>query len=130
MIEQKQTGVYNCNGVPGALTMEAVLEECKAVSGSDATLHWVDEEFLEREQVAAWSELPLWLPESVPELKGFMFVSPDKAIAAGLTFRPLTDTVADTLAWWQTRATEELKAGLDPEKEQRLLREWQNTSSS
>lgn len=129
VIEEKQVGVYNCNSVPGALTMETVLEECKAVSGSDASLCWVEETFLEREQVDAWDELPLWLPESVPELKGFMFVNPNKAIAAGLTFRHLTETVVDTLAWWQTRTDEELKAGLEPEKEQRLLRQWQNTSS-
>ena len=130
MIEQKRTGVYNCNGVPGVATMEDLLDECKAVSRSDASFVWVDEEFLEREQVAAWSELPLWLPESDERLKGFMFASVDKAIDAGLTFRSLTDTVADTLAWHQTTTgNENMKAGLDPEKEQVLLRQWENSSS-
>lgn len=124
MIENQRAGVYNCNGLPGAVTMGHLLEECKAVSGSDASFTWVDEEFLMREQVAPWSELPLWLPESAPELSGFMFASVDKAIAAGLKLRSLTDTVADTLTWWQATAEiEPLKAGLDPEKEQRLLNE-------
>lgn len=130
MIEQKRAGVYNCNGVPGAVTMGNLLDECKAVSGSDASFVWVDEEFLAREQIAAWSELPLWLPESEESLKGFMFVNSDKAIEAGLTFRSLRETVAGTLGWHQTTAAnEKLKAGLDPEKEKNLLRQWQNTSS-
>lgn len=130
MIEQKRTGVYNCNNRPGELTMGRVLEECRAVSGSDASFVWIDEEFLLREQVAAWSELPLWLPEAEPSLRGFMFINCDKAIAAGLTFRTLTDTVADTLSWHKTTSTnEELKAGLDAEKEQRLLRQWRTVLS-
>lgn len=128
MVEQKRVGIYNCNGLPGVLTMGRLLDECKAVSGSDATFVWVDEEFLTREQVAAWSELPLWLPESEPALRGFMLISSDKAIEAGLTFRSLTETIADTLAWRRTTPTdEERKAGLDSEKEQRLIREWRST---
>ena len=123
MIEQKQTGVYNCTGVPGAVTMGQLLDECKAASGSDASFTWADEDFLAREQVAAWSELPVWLPESEPSLKGFMYVNSDRAFASGLTLRPLAETVRDTLAWQKTRAGEELKAGLDPEKERRLLQQ-------
>jgi hypothetical protein len=53
-----------------------------------------------------------------------MFVSSDKAIEAGLKFRSVKETVADTLTWFQTvAANEPLKAGLDPEKEQKLLNE-------
>jgi 2'-hydroxyisoflavone reductase len=130
MIERRQTGVYNCTGVPGAVTMGEVLDECKAASSSDASFTWVDEEVLAREKVGAWSELPLWLPESEPSLKGFMYVNCDKAFAAGLTFRPLAETVKDTLAWQKTRTDQTLKAGLDPEKEQRLLEHWQSALSS
>ena len=121
MIERKQTGIYNCNGLPGAITMGQLLDECKVVSGSDASFTWVDEDFLLQEQVGPWSELPLWLPD-VPTLKGFMYVNSDRAIEAGLTFRPLTQTIADTLSWYQTTSTNEaMKAGLSAEKEQDLL---------
>ena len=116
------TGVYNANGLPNTLTMKDVLDECRTVSDSEASFTWASEEFLLQEQVAAWSELPLWLPESVPRLKSFMFVNCDKAVAAGLSFRPLHDTVRDTLSWYQRdRASEKLKAGLDTDKEQSLL---------
>lgn len=107
---------------------ESLLNECKSVAGTDAQFTWASENFLLDERVAAWSELPLWLPEeAAPHLKGFMFVSPDKAIAAGLTYRPLSETIRDTLAWYQTnRAGEHLNAGLDRDKERALLYKWQH----
>lgn len=126
MVEQKATGAYNAHGRPNTITMQNVLDECKAASNSDASFTWVTEEFLLGEQVAPWSALPLWLPEeAAPHLKGFMFINPDKVIAAGLTFRPLHDTIRDTLTWFQTnRANDELKAGLDRDKERALLYKW------
>lgn len=124
MIERKATGVYNAHGLPNSLTMQRFLDECKSVTGSDAKFTWISEDFLLQEQVAAWSELPLWLPEeAAPHLKGFMFISPDKAIAAGLNFRPLSVTVRDTLSWYQSTGSE-LKAGLDRDKERALLYKW------
>ena len=132
MVEQRATGAYNAHGRPSAITMQKVLEECKSASDSDAAFTWVTEDFLLQEQVAPWSELPLWLPEeAAPHLKGFMFINPDKAIAAGLTFRSLRDTIAATLTWYQTnRANDELKAGLDRDKERALLYKWHELNTS
>ena len=129
MIERKATGVYNANGLPGIVTMGALLHECKRASASDATFTWASEDFLLEHNVAPWSEMPLWMPEgAAPHFKGFMFVKSDKAIAAGLTFRPLEDTIKNTLTWYETnRANEELKAGIDPEREVMLLRKWHET---
>ena len=103
--------------------MRGLLDECKRVSQSDARFTWAGEEFLLEQQVAAWSEMPLWLPEAAaPHLRGFMFISPRKAIAEGLKFRPLADTISDTLNWYQTHnANEPLKAGLNSDKERALL---------
>jgi nucleoside-diphosphate-sugar epimerase len=126
MVELKAAGAYNIHGLPNDLTMQRLLDECKLFSGSDAEFTWASEEFLLQEKVAAWSELPLWLPEdAAPHLKGFMFISPQKAIAAGLKFRPLSETIRDTLAWYETtRGPEVLKAGLDRDKERALLYKW------
>ncbi|MEK6337467.1 MAG: NAD-dependent epimerase/dehydratase family protein [Acidobacteriota bacterium] len=126
MIERREAGIYNANGFAHELTMEGLLNECKMTSNSDASFSWISEDFLLSEQVAAWSELPLWMPEeAAPDLKGFMFVSSSKAVAAGLTFRPLSMTIKDTLSWWETDCPDQaLKAGLDQDKEKELLRKW------
>ena len=128
MAEQKATGIYNANHAPEKLTMQTVLEECKVASDSDATFTWASEEFLLEENVSAWSNMPLWLPEeAAPHLKGFMFINCDKAITAGLRFRPLSETTRDTLTWYQTaHSNEELQAGISSDREQALLRKWRD----
>ena len=108
--------------------MKTLLEECKATTKSDASFTWVSEEFVLKEEVAAWTELPLYLPEeAAPHLKGFMFLDCEKAIAAGLKFRPLSETIADTFAWRRTVADEPLQAGLTAGREQFLLSKWHET---
>ncbi|HKY42526.1 MAG TPA: NAD-dependent epimerase/dehydratase family protein [Pyrinomonadaceae bacterium] len=130
MIERKETGVYYANSVPKTFTMKDVLDECRAVSRSDASFTWASEEFLLQNEVVPWSEMPLWLPEeAAPHLKGFMFVNSDKAVRAGLNFRSLTDTIGATLNWYQTDRRK-LKAGLEPDKEEALLRKLRETRSN
>ena len=126
MIERKETGTYNASGSPSALTMQQLLETAKVVSDSDASLTWVDEHFLLQEPVNAWSEMPLWLPEeAAPHLNGFMFINSEKAIASGLQYRPLRETIIDTLTWYQAnRANQRLIAGIEREREQALLVKW------
>ena len=126
MIERQESGVYNANGLAGIVTMGWLLEECKKVSESDATFTWASEDFLLKENVTAWGAMPLWLPEeAAPHLKGFMFMSIDKAVNAGLSFRPLDDTIRDTLSWYKReRSDKELEAGIDEDKERALLHKW------
>lgn len=130
LAEQKQQGVFNANCPPEKQTMASVLESCKLVSASDATFTWVSESFLRDEGVMAWSDMPLWLPEEdAPQLAGFMFVNCDRAFAAGLTIRPLNDTIRDTLDWARTELQNQpLKAGIDAERERELLRRWHEST--
>lgn len=124
MVEARATGVYNATGPDNVLTMGRLLDECKAVSGSNARFTWVSEAFLAQEQVGEWMELPLWLAET-PEMAGFMAVSCAKAQAAGLTYRPLAETVGATLDWDATRPTDtERSAGLRADRERDLLMAW------
>lgn len=131
MTERSATGRYNANRLPNTLTMRDVLDECKSSSNSDAGFTWTSEAFLREEKVTAWSEMPLWLPEEeAPQLQGFMFVNCDKAIAAGLRIRPLRETIGDTLEWAQLELhNTALKAGMDSEREQTLLRKWHESRS-
>jgi 2'-hydroxyisoflavone reductase len=131
MIEQKATGIYNTTGLPYTLTMKSVLEACKMVSNSDASFTWLSDDFLLQEKVVPWGEMPLWMPdEAAPHFKGFMFINCDKAVHAGLSFRPLSETIRSTLSWYErSEADIALKAGIESDKEQTLLRKWHEIRS-
>ncbi len=119
LVETKQAGIYNATGAEDELTMERLLKECQTVCGSDARFIWASDKFLLEEKVGAWSELPLWIPEAY---NGIFVVNNDKAIAAGLTFRPLANTISDTLKWDAGRFPGvERHAGLKEERERQLL---------
>ena len=130
MSAAQRSGVYNATGPNHELTMGETLEICRQASGSDARFPWVDEAFLLANGVAPWSELPLWLPEVD---NGVMAVDFQRAIAAGLAFRPLAETVQETLAWLRADrvsadgdlASVQLRAGMAPAREAELLAAWQ-----
>lgn len=123
LVQDGQGRTYNATGPDRALTMGEVLETARDVSGADAHFTWVDDAFLQREGVGPWMELPLWLPEA--EAPGFSTVNCARALAAGLTFRPLAETVRDTLAWRATQPQDATwPAGLKREREAELLAAW------
>ena len=108
------------NTVRPAVPMADVLQACLDVTGAGATLTWVSEDFLPEQQVTYWSDLPIWLPR---EHNGMLQVDPSRAVAAGMTFRPLEDTVRATWLW--DRAREERgPAGLSVEREREVLAAW------
>lgn len=129
MVEARRTGVYNASGPDYELTMGDMLEGCRRAAHSAVEFTWLSEEFLLANGVAPWSELPLWLPE---EQNTVLAVDCSRAMAAGLVFRPLAETVQDTLSWLKAgRAPAggdlsqlELRAGLAPARETELLAVW------
>ena len=119
MAERRQAGVFNATGAEDGLTMSGLLDACHAAAGGAARVIWTDEAFLLRQGVAPWRDLPLWLPAAA---NGIFEVRNDKAVAAGLRFRPLAETIASTLAWDRARdQNESLRAGLSRERERQLL---------
>jgi 2'-hydroxyisoflavone reductase len=106
------------------------------VAGGDARLVWVDGSFLAERGVGEWQELPLWIVD--PAFRGLSEVDVSRALAAGLTFRPVEETVADTLAW--ARASQGAPpprksgvqlppAGLTRDREAELLDEWRRAAA-
>ena len=121
LIQVNASGVYNATGPDYELTLGRLLEVSKHISGSDARFHWASVEFLNQHKVEAWSDMPTWVPDD-EEGAGSSRVDVSKAIAAGLTFRPLEETVRDTLEWAQTRpADHPWRAGLTAEREEEVL---------
>jgi 2'-hydroxyisoflavone reductase len=121
LIEENASGIYNATGPDYELIFGRMLETCKQVSSSDADFKWVSAEFLNQNNVAPWSDMPVWVPNTVEDA-GFSRFDVSKAIRAGLKFRPLQDTVRDTIEWANTRPAEYgWRAGLKPEREAELL---------
>ena len=126
MAEAGETGIYNVTGAAGALTMGGLLDGIRSALGSDAKAVWVNADFLAARNVEPWSDLPVWLPPR-GEYAGHTRRSIQRALAKGLTFRRLSDTARDTLAWFRTLPPGrqvDLKAGLPPGREAELLAAW------
>ena len=123
LAEAGTTGTFNACGPDYPLSMDAMLYGCQAVTGGGMTLTHVSPAFLDEQQVG----LPIWVPSKDNPYAGYGAVSNERAIAAGLTFRPLATTVQDLLAWFHSLPAErqaELGAGITREKEAELLKAW------
>ena len=124
LLEDKRGGVFNGAGPREPLTISRFLDEANKAVGRNVTFTWVDDyDFLAKHEV--WGMVPWVLP--VGNNLGHTTAKNERAIAAGLTFRPIADTVRDTLAWWPTvpaERRENPKFALTPEKEAQILAEW------
>jgi 2'-hydroxyisoflavone reductase len=130
MVERRQTGIFNATGPAETVTMSGLLETCRTVSESDVAITWTAESFLDREQVRPWTEMPLWIPEETGHRpRGLMSVSAEKAVAEGLRYRPLEDTVASVLQWYREQEHgRPLLAGMPAERERALLQKWHDAA--
>lgn len=131
LTENQTEGVYNVTGPKKPATMGSLLVASREASLSDASFVWVEETFLLNAGVTPWVDLPLWIPSSDPEFTGFYNININKALKVGLKFRPLSQTVSDTLTWLKTRPEiKKLKVGMDIARETELLfqyiQEYQN----
>ena len=117
LVEEGRTGVFNA-------TNEGV-SMGELLAGADVT--WVTDAFLLEQGVGEWMELPLWIADR--EWVGMHGADVSRAVAAGLRFRPVEETVRDTAEWAATRGDEhEPEAGLAPERERELLEAWRTRS--
>jgi 2'-hydroxyisoflavone reductase len=127
LAEQRTAGAFNGTAPAGRTTMGDVLEAAVQASASGARPRWIPDDVLIAHDVAPWDELPLWMPPDAGA--GTWAVGTERAQAAGLRCRPVTETVADTWAWLRDGGAETLgdwgaenrPRGLTPERERELL---------
>ena len=120
MAENRETGIYNATGPAKELGIGGMLDGIKTALNSNASFAWADGEFLKQQKVEAWSDMPVWAGDEL----GMARTNISRALAKGLTFRPLGDTARDTLAWFKTQKPErqaKMRAGLTPEREAEVL---------
>jgi len=131
-IENHVTGTYNLVSNVNDFKFGELTDACVAAARKQAKpaemprATFVPAEFLEAQEVAPWSDMPVWLPAKGDEA-AFAGTSNKAAVARGLKITPLKKTVNDTMAWHLTRPAEErekLKAGIAPEKEATVLAAW------
>ncbi len=119
-------GTYNCTGPQSLLTIGEMLGAIRGAMTTNAHLTWVDADFLAEQKVRPWADMPVWIPPAGP-MVGFMRRSVSRAIAKGLTYRPLSVTAKDTLDFYDAEPDErkeKLRAGLDPAREKEVLALW------
>ncbi len=117
-LHRDKRGTFNLTGNPRPFGL--LLDLCRTATYSDADLVWVPTEQLVAAGVNPEMGIPLWIGE--PGYEAFNDVDSSRAAAAGLTCRPITETIRDTLAWDVGRGGPE-KEGFDPAEEERLLAE-------
>lgn len=117
LARDRVSGTFN---VAGPATIGAVLESARDVSENDARFTVVDSSFLVERELTRWSHFPMWLGGAGEDFRHFFDVDSSRALAAGLTFRPLPETVEDTLA----NASRVDGIGISRDDEAALLAEW------
>lgn len=126
MVEQRSFGTFNACGPEKELGMGKMLEGIRSGVKSEAKLVHVTTDFLREQKVRPWGDLPGWVPGQ-GDSAGFSRTSNERAVKAGLTFRPVSTTAADTLAWFNDQPAErksKLRAGLGEEREAEILKAW------
>lgn len=123
-VEQKLTENYNLVRPP--MPWGEFLHACVSEIDSDARLVWTSAEFLAKHDVQGWRDVHMWADSDSPGAGAFLWSS-QKAIHAGLTIRPVEETVRDTLDWFNEQAEERqatLRSGMSREKELEVLAAW------
>jgi 2'-hydroxyisoflavone reductase len=116
LCERGVGGTFNATNA--GIAWGELLATCAADAQDGQRLAWVTDEFLREHDVGEWIELPLWIAD--PAWRGIHQADISQALAEGLRFRPLVDTVRATLE--QAQPVEGV--GLTAEREAALLAKW------
>ncbi|MEM9837233.1 MAG: NAD-dependent epimerase/dehydratase family protein [Bacteroidota bacterium] len=128
LLENKAAGTYNGSGPGFPMTTNAFVHGVHASYSSPVNYVQIDDtEFLKAHSIIG---IQPWVIQ-LPEYAGMSQSDNHKAIAAGLTFRPLSETVNDTQGWWDSEAVAKERRGniLTNERslmtrEKEILEQW------
>ena len=122
MIEGEVTGTFIATGPASRLSTAELAYGIRSIVSNEISFTWVDTDFLIE------NRLPYMVPWVAPvdDVLGMNTINPGKAIAHGLTYRPLAVTAKDNLDWWNAQSEERrAKMGdLPNEREIEVLAAW------
>ena len=100
-VEAAETGLGGTYNAVGAVTpRQELLETCRAVTGVESEIVWVDAGFLVEHGVEQWMELPHVAARG--GVRGDAEHAARTRARRGPRTRPLAETARDTLAWVQS----------------------------
>ncbi|MFC1629077.1 NAD-dependent epimerase/dehydratase family protein [Gemmatimonadota bacterium] len=124
LCERSVYGIFNTCSQP--FPMGDMLEEIRDGLGVDATFTWATEEFLREQGVLnSLGGLGSTMVRN-PDYTGYNQYNVDKAVEAGLSFRPIGVTARDTVDWYHALPEDERPRGrmLSAEREAEVLAAW------
>jgi 2'-hydroxyisoflavone reductase len=128
LVEQGTTGVFNACGPEKRLAWGSLVEACRQAGEPGAKVDWIPADVIAQQKDL---EFPIWAPFE-GETRGFHTWRNDRAVKAGLRFRPALETAKDTLAWYRTQEKAEKGrvklAGPSAEQEAKLLAFWREAT--
>jgi 2'-hydroxyisoflavone reductase len=128
LVEQGTMGVFNACGPEKRLAWGSLVADFQKAGNVNAKPVWIPADFVAKQEGL---EFPIWAAYA-GETKGFHTWRNDRAVKAGLKFRPAAETVKDTLTWWKTQ--EKVEKGRNKlaaptaEQETKLLAAWREAS--
>ena len=126
----RTTGVFNACGPEKRLAWGSLVAACQKAGSSASKPVWIPAEFVAQQKDL---EFPIWVAYQ-GESKGFHTWRNDRAVKAGLRFRPAEQTAKDTLAWFKTQEKVEKGrnklAGPSVEQEAKLIAAWREASKA
>jgi 2'-hydroxyisoflavone reductase len=132
-IEANIVGVYNATGPAKELSMQAMLQGIRQGIGAEISFTWIENSFLEAQGIKS-GRFPLYVAPT-GEGAGFHRCNISRALARGLSFRPIAQTAEATFKWYSSLPPT-LQNGVAPqfakrpneepwlETEKRLLESW------
>jgi 2'-hydroxyisoflavone reductase len=100
LAERRVTGTYNAVGPSKPLTLAQLVEGARAALAPRGTATWVPAQWLlSQPDPERWGTLLFWSRSVGP----IMHMSNQRALAQGLTTRPLAITLRETLDWYKAQ---------------------------
>lgn len=130
LAENRTYGVYNACGPEKPTRWGQMIAACRKLAPAKSQVTWLPAAFLAKQGGPAF---PIWEPNE-GDGQGLHTWSNAKAVKAGLKFRPVEETLKDTLAWY--RSQQKMKkgrnnlAGPSTEAETAALNAWKAEKSS
>jgi 2'-hydroxyisoflavone reductase len=116
-------GTFNIATPPRRHSLGELLTTAAGAGDTALDVAWCDDGFVRAHELVV-TEGSDPFPLVAPEEPNAHLFDTSLAVANGLTFRPLVDSVVDTLAWDRERGVETLRAGLSSAREAELVAAW------